>query len=445
MITVSVDSADDASPVNEETTAPGQPPLPPPVCRPAPPATRPQFMTHGQINMAILDAYLGHLLQVTTDQEVEHGRTSFVWKGFTAAKRLTWAGPFPKVDPFLFPSGGAVDFARMDMYRGGANQDRENVDHAKMFRDLESIRRWKGARAQQYFQDSWTKPKQRDNMQGNVMEGIIGATFHIATENRFLPELHGEVDLQPPVFKKIAKKTWFVFQNLGFGPAQPVPDDIQRELDDMAQTVEGARHGADGHEVGPARLWQLVRPRPECSSTRATQAQKREAEDGPSPPAGEQQSAKAARRGSSAAAAAAGQGGGSSAAAWSQEDAAAEAWSQEGGSSPAASGLGRGSSAAAWNQEGGSSPAASGLGRGSSAAAWNQEGGSSPAASGPGRGSSAVAAASGQGGDYSATAWSQEDRGQDYPACRTTVLLPVPPPQLRRRAKACVSHKWDAR
>ena len=417
MITVSVDSADDASPVNEETTAPGQPPLPPPVCRPAPPATRPQFMTHGQINMAILDAYLGHLLQVTTDQEVEHGRTSFVWKGFTAAKRLTWAGPFPKVDPFLFPSGGAVDFARMDMYRGGANQDRENVDHAKMFRDLESIRRWRAA--EQYFQNS----RRRDNMQGNVMEGIIGATFHIATENRFLPELHGEVDLQPPDFKKIAKKTWFVFQNLGFGPAQPVPDDIQRELDDMAQTVEGARHGADGHEVGPAWLWQLVRPRPECSSTRATQAQKREAEDGPSPPAGEQQSAKAARRGSSAAAAAAGQGGGSSAAAWSQEDAAAEAWSQEGGSSPAASGLGRGSSAVA----------------------WNQEGGSSPAASGPGRGSSAVAAASGQGGDYSAAASSQEDRGQDYPACRTTVLLPVPPPQLRRRAKACVSHKWDAR
>ena len=143
---VSVDSGDDASspegvplvvrremqtlvpaPIHLRTAAaPAQPP---------PPTQPRRFGSIAEVMMAVLDGCLAHLLQTT--QQQTFSQTSFNWQGYENRK-----GSWPSRCPFQFPGGGAVEFARLDFFRGEASQDRGNWDHARMFQSLESIRKW---------------------------------------------------------------------------------------------------------------------------------------------------------------------------------------------------------------------------------------------------------------------------------------------------------------
>ena len=88
-----------------------------------------------------------------------------------------------------------------------------------MFDNMSSIQQWTDA-------ERYTK----EGGKGNVVEGLIATCFHYATNHWYMPEGTGQISILPDSLEKEAKRIWFVFQELGMGPKQQIPQEVRDTL-----------------------------------------------------------------------------------------------------------------------------------------------------------------------------------------------------------------------
>ena len=170
---------------------------------------------------AVLDQCLHTLLQIGAIV----GDTKFRWTGYRLkTPEGNWQDGVPnEPPPFLYGNGASAKakyFARLDFHRGVDGDDKGNYRHAEMFDHMSSIQQWTDA-------ERYTK----EGGKGNVVEGLIATCFHYATNHWYMPEGTGQIEILPDSLEDEAKLTWFVFQELGMGPKQQVPQWVRDTID----------------------------------------------------------------------------------------------------------------------------------------------------------------------------------------------------------------------
>ena len=202
------------------------------------PAGSPKDVKDSAVWQALLDCYLGKLLQ-TEPGDSPISATNFVWEEYRYDPLVGGNGEVPdQPPPFIFPPGAAKSFGRIDFYRGQASDDRGNWQHAIMF-DLGAIQRWGPSHTYQ-----WSKAGPK----GNLVEGIIGSCYHLATDNQRMPDGKGKIAIRPDDMKEKAVKVWCILMHLGFGPPTTVPNTIEAEILGAFRSFKAAQEAAASRE-----------------------------------------------------------------------------------------------------------------------------------------------------------------------------------------------------